>query len=814
MPNPLENSSSSEGGSIIKTFQLSSDVKWKSDIKIGHKIAKDIQATLGGNTSYYFIRNSRFAKNRSMVSGRYDMSRFMDRLQLNGKFNYVNISWLPFHLVSTVVTRKVGGWMNRNEKISVNAVDAESEAFKKQQYEDAEFYLDNKEKLMKLQEESGVQVMPQNVPQDKDELDIWAVENNRLPEEIKYETGTNGLLSQEGLFDVIKERTLRDSAITGLVGLFTWMDEKGVIHNEYVKPEDAIYSYSEFPDFRDTTWRARIVSRKISEIRRKYGVEFGGKMTEEEIFNLAQTAKQYQVPDKIRWISEWSYSTLRPYDEWNIDCIEIAFKSLDSDGFKMKVTNSGTLIMDKSAKRFEPSDNKEYIPDDGWNMYWGVYARSADKMLEWGLMKNQIKAQDVKEIGNVEFPFSFYMYQNEDMRNLAIPEKVEKPFEQMALVLLKMEQLIAKLRPIGAKINVNSIRELDLGLADLVKPLEVEKIYDQTGNLYYTDRDAEGNLIGDPITELANAGFQQQAEGLIRMYQFWYQTLKDELGEDPNLSQQAAQPRVTEGNIQTSIQQANNATDYMYDAYLHVMEDAARKTACLMHDSVSFGANVYRHIIGEDEVEGRVFATKVKMLPTDKEMATIEMQINQAIASNKDLVMYLNTFKILRIAKEDIKLAEEYFRLGMKRMLQSQIAQAQQNQEATFKAQVESGRTAEQEKRTTEEMKGDIDIKKTKAAGEAQNRTSVINMVTSWLAPSADGTVGKVPPEYQPLVSAVVQNIMVSAIAATEEQKQEIIAKMQEAQMQQQQEQIEQQQGQEPQQMQPLEAQQQNLQPA
>ena len=60
-----------------------------------------------------------------------------------------------------------------------------------------------------------------------------------------------------------------------------------------------------------------------------------------------------------------------------------------------------------------------------------------------------------------------------------------------------------------------------------------------------------------------------------------------------------------------------------------------------------------------------------------------------------------------------------------------------------------------------------FDIKKTQITGEAQNRTSVINMVTSWLAPGTDGTVGKVPPEYQALVNAVVQNIMVSATAAT-----------------------------------------------
>jgi hypothetical protein len=589
MPKPdaniLSTQGSTFGSNAIKEMALSSDTKSKTDISFGLRIAREIESTLGGNSSYYFIRNSRIAKNRSMVAGRYDMSRFMDRLEMNAKFNYVNINWLPFHLVGTVVSRKVGAWKQRNERIQVRATDAESEKIKLDRYKQVEFYLEQKEKIEQLQKASGVPLMPQgNLPQDKDELDIWATENNRTPEEIKYETGTNALMDEEGLFDIVKEMLLHDSAATGLVGLCTLMDSNGVITNEYVMPENQIYSYSKFNDFRDVRWMGRIVSRKISEIRFKYGAQYNpGKkdaLTEEEIWDLAQKSKQYQVPDKIRWIGEWSYALLRPYDEWNLDCIEFAYKSLDSDGFNMKVTRSGTLFMDQGKNKTNTQKSyQDYIPDDGWNMYWGVFVRDANKMLEWGIMPNQIKSQDIKEIGNVEFPFSFYMYQNQDMRNVAIPEKVEKPFEQMTLILLQMEKLITTWKPPGAKVNVNSIRELDLGTANLYKPLDLEKHYKQTGMYYYTDVDAEGNHIADPITEIANAGFTENAQGLMAMYQFWYQVLKDELGENPNLVNEAAQPRVTEGNIQTSIQQADNSTDYMYDAYLYVMEEAARKNS-------------------------------------------------------------------------------------------------------------------------------------------------------------------------------------------------------------------------------------------
>jgi len=347
------------------------------------------------------------------------------------------------------------------------------------------------------------------------------------------------------------------------------------------------------------------------------------------------------------------------------------------------------------------------------------------------------------------------------MRNLAIPEKVEKPFEQMMLILLQMEKLITRYKPPGARVNVNAIRELDLGTANMYKPLDLEKHWEQTGIYYMTDTDAEGNKISDPITEMANAGFRENALGLREMYMFWYQTLKDELGEDPNLAIQASQPRVTEGNIQTSQQLADNATDYMYDSYLYVCEDAARKTACLLHDSVSFGANVYKHIIGEDEVRGRVFATKVKMLPTEREVALLEAQINQAIASNPDLVMYMNTFKIMRIAKEDVTLAEEYFRLSMKRMIQGKAAEVQQNAQLNAQAQQESLK-----------MKGKMDLdnlkEKLRIEGDAdkeKNKNKLKEIALQGAFQVMASKEAEVQPEWKPVINELIQNIMLPLFA-------------------------------------------------
>jgi len=377
---------------------------------------------------------------------------------------------------------------------------------------------------------------------------------------------------------------------------------------------------------------------------------------------------------------------------------------------------------------------------------------------------------------------------------LAIPEKIEAAVDGMILACLKMQQVVARMRPTGAAIDESALQNIDYGLGDQGnRDIDYKKLYDQTGDVYYRGIDAEGTRVPIPIQELANSGFLGQMDGLIRTYQFWYGTLKDELGEDPNLMSQALQPRVTAGNVEASQTQAEYATDYIYRAYTECMKMTARKVSCLLKDSIEYGAKAYRHIAKKDDFDKRIFSTEIRFLPTDFELQKFEMILNQAIASTPDLVLFIDPFQLMRTAKEDVKLAELLFRHAQKKMLVWQRQTAAENSQQTAELQMASAKAAEEEKRATEQMKIDGDIKKTQVTGEAQNRTSVMNMVTSWLAPSAEGTVGKVPPEYQPLVNAVIQNIMVSAIASTEEQKQQILAQMQQAQMAQQQQQEEQQ---------------------
>jgi len=771
-PNPIKSDSGNFGMPLIK-FQLDTGgISSKSSKEWGIQLAQYIESLVnGGSSSYFWVRNQRWKTNRNYAHGKINMQRFMDLLEFNGKVNYVNINWQCIYIVNRIVCGLVGRWMEKSEKIQVKATDTLSTKQKQDEYDEIEFIIRNREQLMKLQEETGVQMIPQSeLPEDEEELKLWQSQFQRLPEEILYEMGINDILGANGWFDVLKEKMLHDSAETGFVGTYTWMDNEGVVHVELLKPENCFYSYSNYPDFRDTTWRGVMHTKKISELRKQYGKEFHPNdplaLTEEQLFQMAKTAKEYQLYDNITWITEWNVNFLRPYDEWNVDVMEFELKTVDSEAYTVVTTKKNKSTLIKKGRPNKVAENERVIEDSKVNIYRGVYARSTQTLLEWGLKKNMIRPQDPKEIGNAEFSYSFYMVNNYDMTCLGIPEKIQEAADQMIIARLKIQQLVAKMRPAGTAVNWRAVQNIDYGLGDANKAIDFKKMFDQTGDFYYMDKDAEGNPIGVPFTEIPNAGFLPQLQGLISLYQFHYSVMKDELGEDPNLISQALQPRVTGANVEASQQTAANATDNYYLAYVNCINDTAKKVSCLLKDSVTYGAEVYRSVFKEAPIENRIFNTRIQLLPDAYDLQRFDAMMQQTINANPELSLFVDPFQMMRIAKEDVKLAESLFRRAQKKLVIYQRQTAQENTKMTGEVQIASAQAAEKAKQDTETVKGNLEIEKVKIQEDSAVKVSLGTMFTSLMK---DGQ--SIPPTVQPLFNAWIENNMIPLISQNDEQK-------------------------------------------
>lgn len=766
MPNnPVSNDVNTNNTGVtnaLKEFQLSGNSTDKTSKKFGERIILQVEDII--NSGYFTERNLRFSINRAMFTGRMNLTKFMDFFDINGKTNYVNINWKSIMIVNTIVSRLVGRWMTKQYKASVTAVDEISIKQKRDAVSEAEYYLYNKEVLEQLSAESGVQMIPQDqfIPDDKDHLDIWADEELRIPEEILMEKGINGVFDENGwgFMGVNTRKHKIDSAVVGLVGKETIADKTGKIVDIYCKPEDMFYSYSEQDDFSDASIKGVIVSYKISDLRNDYP-----DLTMPELWEIAKCSKQWQTNNKITYdTAQWNQQMYLPIDDWNVDCARFTLRTLDVDKNLIKKASDGSMYVDRPKKKItDVYEGNEYVEKTIWNIYRGVYVRDTKKILEWGLEKNQIRPQDYKKISEAKSPFSFYMYQNDRMRNLAVPEKIEEPVEGMILTRLKIQQLVANMIPSGFDYDIDGLQAMDLGNG-ICTPLELRKITKQTGDTYHRSKDAEGNRIENPIKENPNAGSVQQLQELIEIYNHHLQVLRDEVGINEFAEGQTIKPRTGVQNVETSLEISFNATDYINDATVSCADESAEKIACLLHDSVEFGSKEYREIMKQEDVKDRDFCTVIEMLPTTEEITEFDNSLNIAMQAQPDLVMYIDPAKLKRMAKKNVKQAERYFYFGQRRAIEGRMKMKEQDSRLNGDIQKQSGIAVEEAKRETLQMEISVKTALELATSQSKKEETVINMFAQIYSKGL-----QVPAEWKGVEQGVVNNLVLPLFAKNKE---------------------------------------------
>jgi hypothetical protein len=213
----------------------------------------------------------------------------------------------------------------------------------------------------------------------------------------------------------------------------------------------------------------------------------------------------------------------------------------------------------------------------------------------------------------------------------------------------------------------------------------------------------------------------------------------------------------------------------MYDAYIYVMEESCKKIACLLNKSVTYGSKKYRDLLKEEDVKDRNFVATIRMMPQAQEVANLQIMMNQAMASNPELVMYLDPFKIIRIAKENVELGELYFRQAQKRYIKTQQENAQNNSQQNAEAQQQSIQA---------KMQADsiLDGKRALAREKEIILQGVFDLAKANIP---------VPLELQQIVSSMLQNVTVPIEVQNQEQ-QKALQQQQQQQMQMQQQQMEQ----------------------
>jgi len=756
----------------ILNFHLGNS-KLKKDEKEGLKIAKFIQKAF--NSGYFNNRNKKFQKNRMFSRGRQPMSEFLDLLNVDGKEAFVNLDMKAPAIAPKFMQVIIGGFMKREEVAKATAIDPVSIERKKYDKDEAEFRMNFGDQVRQIEEQAGVKLMAEGqfTPEDYTELELYFGMEYQLPEEILFEKGIDYVCYSNG-WEAIKRKVIEDLIETGVAATKTSVAPNGKVTIRRVIPENLIYSFSEYDDFRDVSFLGEVVSMKMIDIRNTYP-----DLDEKIIYTLSMKAKQFN--QTVKWDERYRFSLDRPYDDWTVDVIDFEIKSIDTVIYQAKTNKFGNVIVEKKDR--EPQrlgDNKEIIKKDMYVIFRGVHVMNTDVMLEWGLAKNMIKPSVAKEIADVYFSYSIYMYENLDLLNMALPERMETSIRQMTLAHLKIQQLIAKLRPSGLIIDIDSLSDISIGQGKNIGPLEIQKIYDQTGNIYYRRRTDDGDQMnGVPIAEAPNSSSIGQIQELILVYNHYLERLRDEIGVNEYREGATVNPKIGLGVQQAQIAASNNATDFIYSAYLSIFQQTSLKIALLLYDSVLYGGRQYEDYLSKDVVKDKSFDVKIEIMPDDRERQFVEGMIQTAISAG--MIEFEDAFRIRSI--KNTKLAEMYLSKAKKKKNKEDMEKAQANSQMNAQSQQQSIQAKAQADMQLEQMSGQAKLAVVTTEQKMKQDLSQQDFVQQILMKSFE--MGKdLTPDLQQIVASYYQKKQMEEQQIMQQQMQEQMA--QEQQMQEQ----------------------------
>ena len=764
--------------SIDKLLQMHTDKpSQKRTTKYGLQIAKGIFNSADKNTDGYYGKRYRIWRAcREFSSGTNSMKEFMDLLRVEGNQSYINLDWSTIKIAPKFVEIMLGKFMSRREKPIVKAIDDMSFNIKEMERQEAMYRMKNKEAIMEIEAAIGHQVESQKfMPEDEDELSLYFDLEYRLPEEIMFETKLKKILDEND-YSILKRQLLRDVIDCNFAVTKVYYDGNNNIKIKRCKPENTIYNVFETDNGKDLAYIGQVFPMKISVIRKKYNID------EETLFKLAQKAsRELKRNENLYWRESYKYTELRPYDDYSVLVFDFEVKTTDVE-YAVKTVNQfgNTLVVPKQGRPVPPPGQEmsgEVLEEKVMNVYHGVWVCETDIMLKWDLTANTIRPYN----NNVDAYFSYSVI-NPNTTGALTPSMIEKamgPIRQMLIIRLKMQQLIALMRPDGFAVDIEGLTDVDLGLGNTVEPLKLMKIYDQTGRVYWSSKSDDGNPKNFPITQLPNNGNVAQLNTLVNQYNFELSRLREEMGISEYQDASSVPVKTGLGVMNNQIQSSNNATEYIYDAFTNLMEETCEKVSMMLWDNIIFKASKYKEFEGyEMSLLDMTFDIKIDLMADDARRQELNALMNTALQAGS--LTYEQVFKIKNI--EDTKLAELYLSKAMKRAQKDREEQSARLQQQNAQVQMQSAQQKAQMDMQQEQMVAQSKIAVNQSKGESDKDLEMIKFATMMYAESLK-TGQPLPANIQQICDTVLGSVMQEKM---QKQQQQVMAQQQMEQAQEQ----------------------------
>ncbi len=698
----------------------------KADKAYGLEYFKTMYYEWHNNGDVYFRdRKMRYNRNRSYAEGNQDVGKYKDLLDVQGDTSYLNIDFTPVSIVPKFVDVIINGMVNQEYDVKARSVDpiAAKERFEKRKRMYGEMltkdFVENTEDMI------GAKLMKDDfIAESKEEIDMFMALNYKQNVEIALEKAIEYTFDVND-YDEVKRYMIRDLVVLGLCAAKTEISKTQGVKIRHVDPVNLITSFSAKPDFKNIRHAGEIYSITIADLKQQAGDEF----TEDEYIKIAsEYAGKNNNPTNYGTQAYYENGNeTYDYDKFSVNILDAEFITSHSLKYEKKENKFGGYSVNKKPSNYKaPTNSKTKREDIGQTVkviYTGKYIIGTDYLFNYAMMKDMPRPKS--NLSDTRLSYIIYQPNLYKMKSRSLVDRMIPFADQIQLAHLKIQHVLAKARPKGAAFEVGSLENVSKGDGGTFTPLELQEIYDQTGNIYYRRIDDEGQMTGAmPIQELEN-GIGRDFNTLIGVYNHNMQMIRDVTGV--NEARDASKPssEALVGVQKLSLLASNNATRDINDAYLNVTRRLSQSITIRMQDLINFKGlhKMYTNVIGDTSMHSidmmkklsiHEFGITLDVSPSEEEKQIMEQNIQASIAQKE---LRLEDAIMIRSIK-NIKMANQMLILRRKKYQEEQQQQAQQASEQNAQLQQQSAQQAAQLKQ--QEMQAEMQIEQARLQAKVQ----------------------------------------------------------------------------------------------
>lgn len=631
-----------------------------------------------------------------------------------GDLDYINLDWEQLNLSQKFCRIVSNGISDKFYNLDIRSFDAISVKLKQDRIDAFKTKMYAKPMLERAKDVLGIDLVPQGfVPEDEEELNLYMEIKDRPKVEIAEEIMI-GFVKEISDWDYIEKAKNKDLVDIGIASARVWTDKNNGVQVAYVNPEFYGHSMVEKSDFSDAFYHFVVDTISINDIKRESG--FGDDV-------LRKIAKKQTLSGTLFMETNYDTCSMEEILSMRIHVMRFAWKSAKTITYKKIVNKKGKLV--KVAKKDDTFNPQGAIADlksskvlDTW--YEGNYVVGADVIYGYKECENLVR-DDMNKAKSPFVTIATNIYENKLRSFLS---DIEPMVKQLQRQHLKIQQLVAELKPDIIELDLDSLANLEQGEGEAKK-----SNWEMALNLLNT----KGVVIKERV-DMGEAGMKDgsaarpmgisQGSALIPLLNTWshyYNLIRDATGVNPARDGSLPADALLGVNKMAELA-SNTVTKDIVDAATSFNKKVAeiissRLHSIFKHDNAGYLKRIYENAVGKHNLEAlealsdrslHEFGFSIEMVAAQKELD--DLAVDLGIAMQELTIDVEDKIEIQRIARTNIKLALEYMKYRRRKRIKQRLEEQSIVAKEKSQNDIASAQAAVQAKTQSYGMQKQIDL--------------------------------------------------------------------------------------------------------